>query len=168
MKSLKQSLGGLRPSRSRGFTLIELMVSLVIVALLAGVGVPMYRSFILDQQLRAVSTNLRLAMNTARSEAVKRNRTLTLRANADGWSDGWTIPNPVGGEPDILNHKQTGNVSISVVDGPTELDFTPAGRVLAAVEIQIDAGEVSEAAIACLQLQLDGRAISTKGECPNG
>ena len=155
--------GNLRASP--GFTLVELMVGLVLMALLAGIGVPTYRSFILDQRLRATSTDLRIALNTARSESVKRNRAVELKPSDDGWGAGWTIPDPVADQPDILKQKQMGDINIS---GPAEVEFTPAGRVLAAAEFEIDVGLAAEGALACLQLQLDGRAISTKGACPDG
>jgi prepilin-type N-terminal cleavage/methylation domain-containing protein len=152
-----------RVKASQGFTLVELMVGLVLMSILAGIGVPMFRSFILDQRLRATSTDLRIALVTARSESVKRNRTVELQPSDADWGTGWTIPNPVGGRPDILNQKQMGDIAIS---GPTEVEFTPMGRTLAAAEFQIDVGPESNGASACLQLQLDGRATSIKGVCP--
>ena len=164
-----QRTGLFRAARMRqmranyGFTLVELMIGLVLMSLLAGIGVPMFRSFIVEQQLRATSTDLRIALVTARSESVKRNRTVELQPGDADWGTGWTIPNPAAGLPDLLNHKQMGDIAIS---GPAEVEFTPMGRALAAVEFQIDAGSDSSAASACLQLQLDGRAISLKGACP--
>lgn len=152
-----------RVHASRGFTLVELMVGLLLMSVLAGIGVPMFRSFILDQRLRATSTDLRVALVSARSESVKRNRTVELKPSDDGWGAGWTIPNPVAGRPDILNQKQMGDISIA---GPAEVEFTPMGRTLAAAEFQIDVGPESSGATACMQLQLDGRAITTKGACP--
>lgn len=146
-----------------GFTLVELMIGLVLMSILAGIGVPMFRSFIVEQRLRATSTDLRIALVTARSESVKRNRTVELQPSDAGWGAGWTIPSPVAGLPDILNHKQMGDIAIS---GPDEVEFTAMGRAVAAVEFQIDVGSDSSAASACLQLQLDGLAISLKGACP--
>jgi type IV fimbrial biogenesis protein FimT len=149
--------------RQRGFSLIELMIGLVLVTVLMGIGVPMFRSFILDQRLRATSSDLRVSLTMARSEAIKRNRTIELQPNASGWDDGWTIPSPVVDGPDILNHKQGGDVAIT---GPAEVTFTHAGRVLAAAEFEIDVDPKSDGPLACMQLQLDGRLNSVKGACP--
>ena len=151
-----------RHNLQRGFSLIELMIGLVLVAVLLGIGVPLFQSFILEQRLRATSSDLRIALTTARSEAVKRNRVVEVLPNADGWGDGWTIPGPDGGV-DILNHKQTGDVTIS---GPAEATFTPAGRAVAAAEFEIEVGPESNEVLACLQLALDGRMNSMKGACP--
>jgi type IV fimbrial biogenesis protein FimT len=148
----------------RGFTLIELMIGLVLVAVLLGIGVPSFRSFILDQRLRATSTDLSIALITARSEAVKRNRTVTLEP-ADGaggdWGIGWTIPSPNGGEPDILNHVQAGDISIT---GPDDVEFSPSGRSELAA-FQIDVGVETNNVLRCLRLGLDGRTTHEEGGC---
>jgi len=140
------------------------MIGLVLVAILMSIGVPMFRDFIINQRLRATTSDLRIALTMARSEAVKRNRTVELKSNSGDadWSDGWTIPNPEPGEPDILNHKQTGEVTI---DGPASAQFTPAGRAIAPADFDIDVGPEA-GALACLRLQLDGRINSIEGACP--
>lgn len=145
----------------RGFTLIELMISLLLLAVLLGIGVPSFRTMIADQQLRAVSTDLRIALTTTRSEAVKRNRSLVLNPSADGWGAGWSIASPDPNDPLILNHLRPEGVTIT---GPGSVTFNPLGRsTVAEFAIAVDA--VSSAAM-CLQMQLDGRAVAIKGVCP--
>jgi len=164
----------LRNRRSEGFGLIELMIGLILVATLLGIGLPMFRDFIVDQRLRATSSDLRVAVMTARSEAVKRNRVVELKPKAGGWGEGWTIPSPNGGDPDILSNKPSGDVTITSTGG-LDARFTPTGRAMAPVEFQIGVGpeatsdpETTSESVACLQLQLDGRMVSNKGACPNG
>ena len=159
---------GRKNSRQQGFSLVELMIALVLGAILTTIGVPTFRSFILEQRLRATSTDLRIAMTTARSEAVKRNRTIELKANAGGWSDGWTIESPTAGDPDILNHKQAGDVTIT---SSGTVKFTPAGRASTPpglVHFEIDSGSDAKDNVrwACLERQLDGRIYSCRMRCP--
>jgi len=166
-----------RQRPQQGFSLIELMIGLVLVATLLSIGIPSFRSFILEQRLRGTSSDLRIALMTARAEAVKRNREVTLQSSADGWSKGWTIPNPVDpNDPDIdlLNHVQSGDVTITVFDSASvlidDVPFTAAGRAKAPpglVQLQIDIGSDPEEVVsACLERQLDGRVHSCRGKCP--
>lgn len=146
---------------SGGFTLIELMISVLLVAVLLGIGVPSFRTLIDNQRLRAVSSDLRIALNTTRSEAVKRNRSVVLSPSGGGWGGGWSIANPDPNDPMILNHVQAEGISIT---GPGSVTFTPMGRSTAA-EFEIVVNAASNAEL-CLQMELDGRATAIKGECP--
>lgn len=156
--------------RSRGFTLVELMIGLVLVSILMGIGLPTFRSFILDQQLRSATSDLRIALTTARSEAVKRNRVVELRPfdEGDGWGSGWTIPSPVPGDPNLLSHRQGGEVTITTDPAVAALQFTPMGRAATVVEFEVDVGPPQSSVRGCMQLELDGRITSTRGACSDG
>ena len=78
---------------ARGFTLIELMVTLTIAAALAAVAVPSVQSFLRNNELSAASTALLTGINTARSEAMKsgRNTMVVPVNNGSDWSQGWVV-----------------------------------------------------------------------------
>ena len=82
------------PSYSHGFTLVELMITVAIFGILLSVGLPSFKQTIANGRLTTHINRLVTALNYARSEAVKRNQTVTVRkigvVSAD-WSDGWTI-----------------------------------------------------------------------------
>jgi type IV fimbrial biogenesis protein FimT len=61
------------PTRTRGFTLIEMMIGLAILALLMMLGVPAFTTMLQNQKLRAGAESLLNGLQTARAEAVKRN-----------------------------------------------------------------------------------------------
>ena len=54
-----------------GFTLVELVVTVSIVAILATVAVPNFRNFVLNNRIKATSQELLRTLQTARSEATK-------------------------------------------------------------------------------------------------
>lgn len=79
-------------SKERGFTLIELMVTLAVAAILFTVGIPSFRDFIMNSRLVGNANEFAAAINLARSAAIKqqRNAYITSVSGTD-WSDGWTV-----------------------------------------------------------------------------
>ena len=74
----------------RGFTLWELLITLLVVAAVVGFGVPNFMEFQRNNAIIAAANSLVTAILTARSEAVKRQVPITLCASPDP-----TAPNPV-------------------------------------------------------------------------
>ena len=66
-----------------GFTLIELMVTLVVVAVLVTIGAPAFTTFIANQRLSTQANDLISDLVFARSEAVKRSSAVTICKTAD-------------------------------------------------------------------------------------
>lgn len=67
---------------ARGFTLIEMMIVLVVLATLLSVGVPLMQSQLASSRLRAESSRFLGAINLARSEAVMRNLPVSICPSA--------------------------------------------------------------------------------------
>ncbi|HTN67150.1 MAG TPA: GspH/FimT family pseudopilin [Burkholderiaceae bacterium] len=62
----------------RGFTVIELMITLVIAGILLAIGVPAMRDMVVENRLTANVNEFIAAATFARSEAIKRGRPVTL------------------------------------------------------------------------------------------
>jgi type IV fimbrial biogenesis protein FimT len=69
-------------SASRGFTLIEMMIVLVVLAITVALGAPMMQAQLHQNRLRAEVSRLLGAINLARSEAVMRNMPVSLCPSA--------------------------------------------------------------------------------------
>jgi type IV fimbrial biogenesis protein FimT len=74
-----------------GFTLIEMVVTVAIVAILATVVLPPLRDLISTQHVRTGATNLQTALFYARSEAVKRATNVDVVPVGDDWKSGWKV-----------------------------------------------------------------------------
>ena len=86
---------------SAGFTLIELMIVVAIVAVLLLVVAPDFGRFVADSRVTTTKDKLMAAISLARTEAIKRGEPVVVcRANVAGndcanngtdWSDGWLV-----------------------------------------------------------------------------
>jgi type IV fimbrial biogenesis protein FimT len=84
-----------------GFTLIELMVVVVVLATTLSVGTPLMQDMLQSNQLRAQSSRFLGAINLARSEAVMRNTPVSICPSpmastgkpecAGNYADGWIV-----------------------------------------------------------------------------
>jgi type IV fimbrial biogenesis protein FimT len=69
-----------------GFTLVELMVTMSVMAILLAIGVPRFQDHLKDNRGITLINELVSAMNLARSEATKGNGTVALCPSTDGAS----------------------------------------------------------------------------------
>src|SRR5690606_35916313 len=88
----------------RGFTIIELMITLVILAVMVSLAGPSFTKLIRDSRVRTASNSLMAGFNTARAEAIRRGNSVSICAvndptdalpacngAANGWGTGWVI-----------------------------------------------------------------------------
>lgn len=125
--------------RFRGFTLIELMITLVLAAIILSLGIPSFRNVIQNNRAATQSNELVTALGLARSEAVKRGANVMLcpstnQASCTGgnnWANGWIalVELPAGQPPIRVWPALAGG---STLTGPADVRFRPMGDVVAA------------------------------------
>lgn len=76
---------------NKGFTLMELLVTLVIISIVTLIGVPSFQGAITGSRLTTAINELVTALHVARSEAIKRNRYVVVRKTGTNWENGWQI-----------------------------------------------------------------------------
>lgn len=94
---------GKKGKPAKGFTLLELLVTVTVAALLLATGVPGFRAIIMNSRLVGQTNEFVTAINVARSSAVRyqRNATVCLSSDFDAavpscdggtdWSTGWIV-----------------------------------------------------------------------------
>jgi type IV fimbrial biogenesis protein FimT len=91
-------------ARTHGFTVIELMVTIVLAAILVAVAAPSLQNMLQNNRAAAIANDLITSLRFARSEAVTRAQNITLCPSSDGtscvnttsWASGWIIRDAAG------------------------------------------------------------------------
>jgi type IV fimbrial biogenesis protein FimT len=79
-------------SSNAGFTLIELMVTVTIGAILLLVAAPSFITYQRSSELTSAANTFVAGVNTARGEAMKRGmNAMLVPASGTDWSSGWTV-----------------------------------------------------------------------------
>ncbi len=85
--------------RTRGFTLIELMVTVSVLAIVLSLAAPSFKGMISNSRSTSLASELTAAVNFARAEAVKRVKRVTICPSSNGtscltssdWAKGWLV-----------------------------------------------------------------------------
>jgi type IV fimbrial biogenesis protein FimT len=102
-----------RRLKKTGFTLVELMVTLAVLAILAFMATPSIQQFVAKSEMNGLQNDFMLSLNRARTEAVARNTCVSICSLASGttsscdlgstsinWEQGWVLfENPTCGSP---------------------------------------------------------------------
>ncbi len=82
-----------------GVTLVELMITLVVLAIILAIAVPSFENTIASSRLAGVTNDLNGSLALARSEAIRRGQRITVCNSTDGqqcaaagnWGNGWIV-----------------------------------------------------------------------------
>ena len=131
--------------RPRGFTLIELVVTIALMAVLFGLAVPVFGEWIRNARVRTAADALQNGVRTAQAEALRRNRpvvffltnsqpapgtSISAAANGRNWSV-QTIARFDDANPEYIQGGALADVASGVtITGPIALCFNSNGRLV--------------------------------------
>ena len=147
-----------------GFTLVEMMVTVSIIAILASIAIPSFQSLIRNERVKSASYNLFASLMVARSEAIKRNEDVAITpVTAGSWQDGWQVSAADG--TDIKNQGALAGIAVS--GAPASITYKRTGRLSAAVvpSFQFDIDPADSDFIRCITIELSGLPRTKKGAC---
>src|SRR5690554_620010 len=124
---------------SRGFTLVELMVTIAVLAIVVTIGVPSFRNIIVSNSVAFDRDEFFTLVTFARSEAIKRGTAITICKSSNGsscddslgWDGGWLAFHDAdadgamdsGEEPVRTVGPLDGQVSVSHSAGDDEITY---------------------------------------------
>lgn len=110
----------------QGFTLIELMIAVAILAILTTISAPSFRELIANYRARTAAEGILNGLQLARTEAIHRNANTSFTLNT---GSGWTV---ASGGAQIQNRPASesgSSVTVTTNGDSTSVTFTPIGAV---------------------------------------
>jgi type IV fimbrial biogenesis protein FimT len=156
----------MRTRSERGVTLIELMVTVTIIAILSLLAVPSFAPMLNKQRIRNASMDLVSTVTLARSEAIKRNTVVNVSANAAGWNAGWSVA--PGTAAAIRSEAALSGITITEANANTQFQFGGNGRMQQPLSVAFTikpTTTISGVQPACVKVGATGRAQVLTGAC---
>lgn len=126
--------------RGKGFTLMELMFTIAVMAILASVALPYMKMTQANGRINAASNDLVSDLSRARSEAIMRQHYVKVVATTStSWAgQGWTVSdmglNGVTAGPQLISRGGLGVITAATTPAATSVVwFTPTGLVQTAL-----------------------------------
>lgn len=164
MGSLQQHEG----IRQAGFSLIEVMITVFIFGILAGIAVPGMQDLIANNRAQTMTQGLRTATALAQSEAIRlrgnvsvcgSNAASTACSGSTNWSGGWLVVADASGE--VLRSWEASAGGPSVTSAAARVQFDALGTPGAATNIAVSISGQAR----CVRVLVSGQSHSEKGGC---
>ncbi len=157
---------------SRGFTLVELMITIAILAIVVGIAAPSFSSLIERNRLTSTTNQLLGFLTEARVEAIKRSAVVRVEQATTGtWSGGvlaWIDENGNGSkdaDEEFLYSAELPSSFTLSLSGGTDIGFRPTGlsRATTTLTLQLcpGAGKPGRG----IEIPTGGRVRSTEITC---
>lgn len=161
----------------KGFTLLELMITIAIAAILISLAMPSFQGVMRSNRVSTATNELLASLSLARSEAIRNTRGAGICASADGtscgadWNSGWLVWSDTDGDgavdagETVVRYTQ-GKASTVIAGTASTLAFDQRGRnrgVQGTVGIT-PSGVTTP--VRCITISATGQTRVTQTACP--
>ena len=159
-----------RRNGQAGFTVMELLIGIAVLAILTTLAVPAFTQFIQNNRLASEANEMVAAFQFARSEALKRGVQVEVCSSANGescggnWNQGWIAPHPSQPEPLRVWASPGDDFEFTPTNG--SVGFEPDGFATAAAQFDLVLDGCSTDSARQIRVELTGRVASQRVDCP--
>lgn len=140
----------------RGFTIIELMATVAVLAILLTLAAPSLSDLVRDQRVKTATFDVYASLTFARSEAIKRNGDIDVIPTGADWAGGWRVE--VQADNTVLKRQDALN-GMSVTGPAATLTYRRDGRLdgIAGPTFVVKSSENAAITARCVRVDLSGR-----------
>jgi len=152
--------------RSRGFSLVETIITVSVVAVLGSVATPSMTSFMTRHRVQDATTDLFVALLKARSQAIMLNSDVRVQPMGGNWAAGWQVPDPSNPGKYLDVHGPAEGVDIAM-SGATSVTYQFNGRIRTGlgVKFNLSSGALGHVSSACVSVDPSGRPYTEEKPC---
>jgi type IV fimbrial biogenesis protein FimT len=166
--------------RSKGFTLVELMITVAVVAILAAIAFPSFQQVLRSNRVASANNEVMGLVALARSEAIRNKRGGAVCGSSNGtscdgdWSKGmlaWSDTDPdgaLGADETVLRFVTTNPAITATGPSASSIAFDARGRLVGAVAKEVVLQPTScnkQALLRRLTVNASGQISTIKETC---